>query len=207
MTQPESDVVAFYLEAHEEVVRAGFEEELVWLEALSDVQVTDRHFLLETAWVILSSGFRFSVVAERFPRVSAAFRDFTDLDWIMESRSECEQRALSEFGHRRKIAAIGSAVRMVWDSGSATFIEGAREDVLSLTAIPFIGHVTARHLARNLGIDVAKPDRHLMRLAHRVQSDVGNLADALAETTGDPVRLVDGVLWRHAVLPSDACGH
>jgi hypothetical protein len=155
LTKPENDVVAFYLEAHEEVVRAGFEEELVWLDTLPDVGVTNQTFLLETAWVILSSGFRATVVAERFPGVCDAFGNFTDLDWIMRSQRQCEWRALAEFGHRQKVAAIGAATRVVWELGAATLVEGAREDVLSLTKIPFIGRVTARHLARNLGIDTA----------------------------------------------------
>lgn len=207
MNKPETDLVAYYLEAHEEVIRAGFEEELVWLEIRPTVEITDRDFLREAAWVILSCGFRYSVVADRFAGVCAAFGDFVDLDTIVEFRSECEERALKVFGHERKIAAIGAATQLVWESGASRFVEGAREDVHSLTALPFIGRVTAKHLARNLGIDVAKSDRHMIRLAHRVRSDVDGMAAALAQATGDPVRVVDGVLWRHAILPTPACGH
>ncbi len=206
MVQPESDLLGFYLEAHDEVVGAGFEEELAWLD-VGPRDVSETEFLEETAWVILSSGFSHSVVAGRFPRLCSAFDGFVSVGAIVERRVEYERRALRVFGHQGKIAAICTAALLVRDIGVSTLVERARDDLLTLTLIPYVGPVTAKHLARNLGVDVAKPDRHMVRLAARVGAGVSEMAEALAMATGDPVRVVDGVLWRHAVLRPDACGH
>jgi len=40
-----------------------------------------------------------------------------------------------------------------------------QDPVPTLRSFPYIGGVTAFHLAKNLGADLAKPDRHLSRLA------------------------------------------
>jgi hypothetical protein len=64
----------------------------------------------------------------------------------------------------------------------------------------YIGAVTAFHLAKNLGADVAKPDRHLVRLAaSQGFPDVHSLCSTIAKETGDPLRIVDIILWRFLV--------
>ena len=55
----------------------------------------------------------------------------------------------------------------------------------------------------NLGYATAKPDRHLVRLAAALgYEDVHQLCLSLSEATGDPVQVVDVVLWRY----SERCG-
>jgi len=39
-----------------------------------------------------------------------------------------------------------------------------------LMSLPYVGAVTWRHLAKNLGLPVAKADRHLVRLAGRTET-------------------------------------
>ncbi|TPG49278.1 hypothetical protein EAH89_21445 [Roseomonas nepalensis] len=72
-----------------------------------------------------------------------------------------------------------------------------------LRLLPHIGEVTVWHLAKNLGFDVAKPDRHLVRMAHAHGfSDPHTFCAALAQATGERVRVIDLMLWRYAAAGS-----
>ena len=73
--------------------------------------------------------------------------------------------------------------------------------VATMRAFPYVGEVTVFHLAKNLGIDTAKPDRHLSRMATILgYSDAHELCWEMADVSGDMVRVVDLVLWRFATL-------
>jgi hypothetical protein len=66
---------------------------------------------------------------------------------------------------------------------------------------PFIGPITSFHLAKNLGLPVAKSDRHLVRLANAVGfEDVQSMCRNISSFTGDPVPVVDIVLWRFSAI-------
>jgi len=63
--------------------------------------------------------------------------------------------------------------------------------------LPFIGPVTVQHLAKNLGVEAAKPDRHLTRLADRFGYEtVQEMCSAISGRTGDSLSVTDLVLWR-----------
>jgi hypothetical protein len=70
--------------------------------------------------------------------------------------------------------------------------------------LPYVGPVTWRHLAKNLGAPVAKTDRHLVRLAAgRPSVDV--MCDEIGRWLGEPVAVVDIVLWRWSVPHAQDC--
>ena len=76
-------------------------------------------------------------------------------------------------------------------------IDSIQDKLDYLQTLPWIGKITKYHLARNLGIDVAKPDRHLVRLAnHFNYDDPQSLCEYISTKTGDRVGVVDVVLWR-----------
>ena len=69
----------------------------------------------------------------------------------------------------------------------------------TLIRFPYIGPVTVCHLAKNLGFATAKPDRHLVRIARLLgQTSPAELCEKLSRATGDPIQVVDTVLWRYA---------
>jgi len=75
------------------------------------------------------------------------------------------------------------------------------EQLEYLKSLPWIGDITKYHLARNLGLDVAKPDRHLMRLAKIFKyDDVQKMCQDVAERSKDRIGTVDVVLWRYCNL-------
>jgi endonuclease III len=159
---------------------------------------SESDFLRELAWVILCSGFRERVVRRLFWKVSLCFLDWVSAEEITKHSSICVTTALDVFGSKPKINAIARAAELIAGAG----FEIVRRNVLespiqALQKFPFVGKITACHLAKNLGFDACKPDRHLQRLSHRHgYSNVHEFCAALGEASGESVRNIDTLLWR-----------
>jgi hypothetical protein len=68
-----------------------------------------------------------------------------------------------------------------------------------MTALKFIKDETKFHLARNLGFDVAKPDRWMKRIAENFECEtVGQMCKYLSKKHNMPVKQIDLVLWKFA---------
>jgi hypothetical protein len=68
-----------------------------------------------------------------------------------------------------------------------------------LATLPHIGKITANHLARNLGIDVFKPDVWIVRLADKFfNGDMDAMFAHLQKETNLPRGYIDVVLWKAA---------
>lgn len=197
-------LASLYLTMKERVVGEGYAEEVDWQESRCLSCLCEREFLAEGAWVILSSGLSARVVANRYSKVSEAFKDWVSAEVIVESRKKCERLALRAFNNFRKISAIGSMCARVHEEGFHQVVERLRtEGVGYLTTFDHIGPVTSFHLAKNVGLDVVKPDRHLVRMTAAAGfSDPEDLCSVLAEITGDKLAVIDVVLWRYATLDS-----
>ena len=85
---------------------------------------------------------------------------------------------------------------------SLVLLSGGIDSLVCLTLLMSRGSgVTCWHLAKNLGFQVAKPDRHLIRISKKAGFATPNdLCAAVAEVTGEPINVVDLVLWRYAAL-------
>lgn len=174
--------------------------EVAWQRAVSPSRFTETDLLREAAWVILCSGFREAVVRRAFGHISLCFYDWESAGAIVEATPACVLAARSAFNNPQKLTAIVQVARRI---NAETFPALKRrileQPAAELRRFPFIGDVTAWHLAKNLGCDVAKPDRHLVRLARSFgYPDPHQLCAALARESGEPVRVVDLVLWRYA---------
>jgi hypothetical protein len=191
-----------YLAARSYVYRAGYASECQGSNRLDVAEMTETEFLREAAWVVLSSGMREAVVRSRFNGISAAFRWWRSAEEIARNAADCRSAALAYFAHPRKMDAIATIAARVADVGFASFRERLILDPIAvLETLPYLGPATARHLAKNIGFDLAKPDRHLTRLASAAgfQSPIG-MCDVIAAFTGESVATVDSVLWRYATL-------
>lgn len=193
------DPVQFYRSAKLAVISAGFEREIEWQASRCPDQITPEEFLSEAAWVIINSGFRESVARRLFPAITLCFCDWEAAE-IARSAGGCRAAALKVFAHAGKIDAIIDIAMKVDSDWPALRNRIADQPLEHLKALPFIGPITASHLAKNLGYSVAKADRHLVRTANTWGcGSVQALCDRIALATGDPVGVVDLVLWRHAV--------
>jgi hypothetical protein len=199
------DVIARqYLVAKRVVVDAGFASEIGWQALAASSGVTARSFVEEAAWVIMSAGFSERAVRRRFPLVSSALFDF-DLARVVGEPS-CRDAALTAFAHEAKVDAILAIAAWAHAAGDDTIGNVvARRDESTLMQLPYIGPVTVRHLLKNLGAPIAKPDRHLVRFASRCGWPVDELCDAIARRLSEPIAVVDIVLWRWSALHATEC--
>ncbi len=174
------------------------QHELRWQRSLDFSTFTESDILRETAWVVLCSGFREQVVRRKFDYISLCFCDWESSKAIVESRDHCRRSALSSFRSERKIGAIIKVAELLTDEGFATFKQRVLQDpIVTLTTLPFIGSVTAFHLAKNLGLEVVKPDRHLVKLTTRFgYTSADQMCRELSEWTGESVSVIDLALWR-----------
>lgn len=194
-----------YVRAKLKVLASGYAPEIMWQETLRIEELTEVDLLRECAWVILSSGMRESVVRKRFPDIGRAFLDWASAQEIVYHRRQCVRTALSFFRHERKIEAIAQSAQIIYSKG----FEVLRDEIVydpigTLRQFPYLGPATSFHMAKNIGLPFAKPDRHLCRLASLAGYErPSDLCGAIAEYLGDSVSVVDVVLWRFAILHPD----
>lgn len=194
-----------YLTMKEAVVARGFAWEIDWQAERRLDQIGESEFLRESAWTVLSAGFRETVVRRLFGPICDAFLGLQSAAVIQANRVGCRQAALEVFGNRRKIDAILDITCVVAASGFEVIRRRVREeDVRFLQTLPYIGPITAFHLAKNLGLPVVKPDRHLQRIATTAGfASPRELCELISNRVGEPVQVVDVVLWRYATLFRD----
>lgn len=201
-----------YLDAKGWMVSSQYAGEVAWTESLSRNFLTEEEFLKETAWVIFCSGFRESVVRKKFGFISLAFFDWLSADAIADDGLNCVRMALPYFKNEKKLKAIVQTAEILAEVGFGKFKKELMRDPLGmLQALPYIGPITSLHLAKNLGFQFAKPDRHLQRLADTLGfSGCDEMCEGFSSITGDSVAVVDTVLWRYceqyATWPNTSLG-
>lgn len=155
-------------------------------------------FLLEHAYVVLCSGFKNSVVEGFWKDYVRAWRGWDNWDTI--SIRPVIEDCNAIFRNTAKNEAIGKAcvlMRLTGWKGVVESIEEKHED--ALTVWPWIGPITKYHLGRNIGLDVVKPDRHLVRWAEHLGYETPlDLCKAIQELSGERLGTIDLVLWRSA---------
>lgn len=198
-------IVDTYLDIRSDIIAAGYAHEIDWQDGVEFNGVTESQFLREAAWVVLSAGMSEVVVRRKFNELSPIFFEWESASEIIDSREECRRRALKVFNHRPKISAIVSIAEKIKKSG----FDKIRDQIAIggidyLTTFNYVGPVTCYHLAKNIGLDVVKPDRHLERIALTLgfQSPT-MLCQTISDFTGDKLSVVDIVLWRFATLNRD----
>lgn len=161
----------------------GFEinAAIEWQETVAPPARAD-DFAREAIFVICNSGMKHTVARKIFDRVMLAL--------------DRDEPARSVFGHTGKAAAI----EKIWISRERLFaafsgLASDRERLDFCAQMPWIGDITKYHLAKNFGIDVAKPDVHLDRLARAIGTTPQSMCAGLAAATGYRIATVDLILW------------
>lgn len=162
---------------------AGYGDDLEWQEAVTEPTTADE-FARAAIFVICNSGMKHTVAQGIFRRVMAAL--------------DIGKSAHTAFGHKGKATAIDD----IWARRQPLLWQfRAYADKLAFCeSLPWIGAITKYHLAKNLGVDVAKPDVHLQRLANANGCTVEGLCRQIAEREGLRVASVDVVLWRACAI-------
>ncbi len=191
-----------YLIVKHFLLKRGYDSEIDWQYSVSLQDLNEQIFLRESAWVILCGGFHENIIRKKFPRISKAFLNWKSAIAISQNAAKCKEEALCFFNHKLKIDAIISIASYITDVGFTTILRRIlSEGIHFLQQLFFIGPVTSLHLAKNIGIPVAKPDRHLVNLAKELgYRDVQQLCSYIANITSEPIAVVDLVLWRYLTL-------
>jgi hypothetical protein len=174
----------------------GFQREIDWCENRPNLnQMLDNDVLREYAWVVFNSGMRNSVIEAKWQALCEAFR-WWNLKFILDEQDAVLRDALNVFGHYKKVDAVIQMAKKLWHE-SLRFKESVRQNPLeTLKQLPFIGDITKYHLARQLGFDFIKPDRHLQRLADEYAMTPFELCDLIHKETGRRLGTIDVILWR-----------
>lgn len=157
----------------------GYGPMIEWSETIEPPVNADA-FAEQAIYVICNSGMANAVARLIFARCMEALQS--------------GRNAAEVFGHPGKAVAID----LIWRERQTLFgsYRDAADQLVHLRTLPWIGQVTAHHLAKNLGADLAKPDVHLERLARRDKTTTAQLCARLARQTGYRVATIDSILWR-----------
>jgi len=168
-----------YLAIRAGVVQAGFQHDIDWSQSVGTPE-TPEILAQEAIFVICNSGMRHTVAQQIYRRVMHALIVGVDPREV--------------FRHPGKSQAIAG----IWKRRSELLVEflAADDKVAWCGELPWVGKITQWHLAKNLGVDCAKPDRWLVRLAAVSGETVDALCRRLHDASGDRVATVDYVLWR-----------
>lgn len=173
-----------YLQLKEKLIEFGYDHELKWIEQIKPCN-NEFDFANEAVWVILNSGMK-----EQIARVI--------WDRIKQAWSEGKSTS-SAFGHKGKVSAIDYIVKNRGEIFAQ--YDCCLKPLDFLESLPYVGKITKYHLAKNLGHDCVKPDRHLVRIAKIYNfENCFELCKWIRNQTGDKISLVDMVLWRSANL-------
>lgn len=188
-----------FFETASKYCHENFPDELNWAKKTDSntfKYLKAKTFLSEYCWVVYASGFKVSIIEEKFPKLKCAFKDF-DLESLSRMRSI--KPVLEIFNNEIKADCFLKGCKLLSEEGFSTFkIHLKNEGVDYLERLPGIGPITKFHLAKNIGlIDVEKPDIWLVRVADKHNSTVAEIVDFLSIKYKISRHVVDVILWRY----------
>lgn len=194
-----------YFIAKKYVIQNGYSDEIDWQDEINLNSLTYQSFLKEYTWVVFASGLSDKVVSKVFPKIQIIFRNWTDLDYILQNYATILSSSLKIFNNKPKINALLKTVTYIKSNG----FEFVKKRIYSrgieyLKTFSFIGEATCYHLAKNIGLSCAKPDRHLLRISKIVGYNTPHdLCKVISEHVAEKIQVVDLVIWRYATLDNN----
>jgi hypothetical protein len=167
------------------VLDAGFSWEILEVEQVLKFPCSSKEvFLKQYIWVIVNAGLKYQVGVQIFYRILFALHFQKPLEMAFNNKKKTD------------------AIYFVINNLTAIFhnYKNAQDKISFLEKLPFIGPTTKYHLARNLGHNICKPDRHLVRISESYHITPNELCSSVSEISGDPIGVVDVILWRAANL-------
>jgi len=165
------------------VIEKGYKQEIEWCSNIPEIEkITKWDFFREYVWVVINSGMKNSVAEKIFNR----FWNNGHLNF-------------DAIGHPHKRESIKKVYNRL-DRYCSNW-KRSKNRLKYIESLPHIGKITKYHLARNLGLDYAKPDRHLVRISSLFKfNNVQKFCGKISNLSGDKIGLVDLIFWRFATL-------
>lgn len=177
-----------YVLIRDKLIGEGHKRDYDYFNASRLCKDSDQFFSIY-AFVVCNSGMKAQIAGPIFKRIIDCLNEGGDISTV--------------FGHKLKVKAIKEVLAKRHELFSQ-FCETQFEDTGAILdfceSLPHIGRITKYHLAKDLGCDVAKPDRHLVRIAAKYGVTAEELCKKLSDETGDRIAAVDFILWRAANL-------
>lgn len=185
----------------------GYDDEFAWAANIRPCASAD-DFAIEHAFVVCNSGMKAQVARGIFERVRAVLEAHPDVLGAASNPHDMASPTLDSelkaaFRHPGKTSAIAAVWRnrfTLFRECQAAEAKGVDALLEFLVSLRWIGEITKWHLAKNLGVDCCKPDRHLVRIAGISGEAPIQLCARISAATGDRVAMVDLVIWRAANL-------
>lgn len=172
----------FFVHLVETLSDQGFGNEVLWSEN-AQPPVDPEDLASEAIFVICNGGMKNTVARGIYERVMPAITGGASAATVFKNANKV--KAIDQIWRTR--AGLFAAFQALPDDDSRLAWCGS---------LPHIGPITKYHLAKNFGVDVAKPDVHLQRLADLHGETVQGLCQRLGGLVGLRARTVDVVLWR-----------
>jgi hypothetical protein len=198
----QTKLLRYYYNAKQAVYSGGYFFEIYWQEK-QDIELIDtKSFFSEYSWVVLSSGMRETVIRKKFNELTFIFNNWVSPQFISDNKYSIRKKALKAFNHPSKINALFFMAKYLCSVSIANEIGCIlSEGVKYLEKFPYLGPATSLHFAKNLGLNVSKPDRHLVRISEKFGFDCpATFCKKISKYTGEKESVVDIVLWRYATL-------
>lgn len=175
-------IKCLYLKIKNDIIEKGYLKEIEWYDNIPNLKDLDKIFFFrEYVWVVINSGMK-NQVAEKI------FKSF----W-----NDKNSFNFDAIGHPNKNKAIKKVYNRL-DFYFDHFLQ-SKNKLMFLKSLPHIGEITKYHLAKNLGLSFAKPDRHLVRIANLLRyNNVQDFCMVVSELSHDKIGVVDLVFWRFA---------
>lgn len=161
-------------------------------------QVTADEMFREVMWVVHATGFSSHAVTKFMPRLQAAWGPVLSIPAVFEESWTKVQPVCNNPQKAKALHTISQQIQAAhkagewqeWKQTNCTTLE-------ALAGLPYIGKVTACHLARNIGnLEVIKPDLHLVRMAkHFEEESAESMVRKMSEQVGIKPGIADLSLW------------
>ena len=170
----------FYYRAYKYVINAGYENEIAWCDQIRFENITIDDFFREYVWTVLNAGMREQAARSIFEKYMKTMNT----------------NVIRHDGKRKAIEHVLDNCEMYYNQ-----LLNSDNKIDWLATLPWIGQITKYHLARNIGIDAVKPDRHLVRLAEKFgYKNPFEMCEVIQKETNERLGVIDVVLWRYCNL-------
>lgn len=174
-------MLCFYYTAYDAIIESGYGDEIDYIDTIKPLEEQDPYtFFLEYVWVVLNAGMKEQVARDIYNRYCQNF----DIGCVRHpTKKKAIEYMLNDYTH--------------------TFDEllDVDDKIEFLQTLPWIGPITKYHLARNIGIDTVKPDRHLVMLAEMFGFESPmSMCKYIKDDNGTKLGTIDVVLWRYCNL-------
>ena len=172
-----------YLDLKQAIIDKGYENDIQWAENVKPPNdVYD--FLTEYIFIVCNSGMKAQIARGIFNKIILAINNGIPV-WNV-------------FKNFHKVNAINH----VWGLKNHYFgqYQKSNNTLEFCGTLPYMGDIIKYHLAKNLGVDCIKPDRHLERIAKTYNTNPFDMCKKISNKIGDSLNTVDTVIWRAANL-------